>query len=255
MKQRLPWYDSSWLSRFLLAKAYIAANCPARLEAYVRALEPLRTRTDFRQQVLDNVFSDAQLATIRAAYKAIDPAMLEVHEIQRHGRFVVHDHPLLTGLHAAICPSVGEMVGEQVEPSYSFLAMYNRDGKCPPHLDQPVSKWTLDFCIEQSEPWPIWFSEVVAWPDAFAAGRDGWEERILSSPEHRFTAASLEPGQAVLFSGSSQWHYRDPFPDPGTRTNCSLLFLHFIPAGMKEAADWKNWERLFDVPGLTAALE
>ena len=62
------------------------------------------------------------------------------------------------------------------------------------------------------------------------------------------------PGEAVLFSDSSQWHYRDPIPEQGSKAFCHLLFFHFIPRGMRAYLDAAEWETLFAVPGLSEAL-
>ena len=248
------WYDSWWLMRYLSARDYIARHFPAQLEGFVRAIEPLRTGPDFQTQLHDRLFTEEQFNTVRTAVRSIKPDVLEMHELIRHGRYVVHDHPMLVDLHAAMAPVMGELVGEKVEPMYTFIALYNGNGVCPVHLDAPVSKWTLDFCIEQSEPWPIVFSEVIPWPEEFDSGLVAWEEHIRLSSGHRFTSLTMEPGQAIVFSGSSQWHYREPFRHSGAQSHCDLLFLHFIPAGMKEVSEWKNWERLFSAPGLTEAI-
>ena len=254
VSKHFPWYDSRWLTRYVLAKKYIAQHHPAQLDPFTEAFSPLRTRADFELKLYDSFFIEEQVKTIQTALRTIKPPQLETHELIQHGRFVVHDHPMLIDLHAAVAPLVGELVGEKVEPLYTFIALYNRNGQCPVHLDAPVSKWTLDFCIEQSEPWPIAFSEVIPWPEDFGGGHDGWEERIRFSSGHRFSSVSMEPGQAVIFSGSSQWHYREPFKNPGARSHCSLLFMHFIPAGMKGISEWKNWESIFSAPGLTEAI-
>ena len=60
----------------------------------------------------------------------------------------------------------------------------------------------------------------------------------------------MEPGQAILFSGSSQWHYRNAMPALSTKSSCDLLFLHFIPRGTRELLNPLNWARLFDIPEL-----
>ena len=60
----------------------------------------------------------------------------------------------------------------------------------------------------------------------------------------------MEPGQAILFSGSSQWHYRDAMPALSTKSSCDLLFLHFIPRGTRELLNPLKWARLFDIPEL-----
>jgi hypothetical protein len=64
----------------------------------------------------------------------------------------------------------------------------------------------------------------------------------------RFMPYTLWPGQAVVFSGSSQWHYRNAMPDASGRQFCDLLFFHFIPRGTGELVVPANWPRLFGVP-------
>jgi len=255
MGEEFPWYDSWWLTRYARAKAFIAQREPRRLAEFTAAFDPLRTRPDFDLIVLNEFFTDAEADLIRQASYAIKRNQLEMHEVGTHGRFVVHNHAMLQELHAAVAPLVSRLVGEAVEPAYSFLALYTRTGKCEMHLDAPVSKWTLDYCIDQTEPWPISFSEVIPWPERFIAQDQDWETRIRTSSDHHFTTHTLRPGQAVIFSGSSQWHYRDPMSHPGVNSQSRLLFLHFIPIGTKEIAEWKNWEAHFDIPGLTAAIQ
>ena len=67
----------------------------------------------------------------------------------------------------------------------------------------------------------------------------------MKRAELRFTAYTLQPGQAVLFSGSSQWHYRDPMPPGAGRRFCDLLFLHYVPAGTRDASRPQAWAQLF----------
>jgi hypothetical protein len=254
-RRGFPWYDSGWLARYVRAKEFIARRHPARLTDFVEALRPLHTRPDFREKLLDDFFTPQQADTVRAAFEGLKPEMLDTSEIGLHGRFVVEDHPGLAGLHAEVTPRASELAGEALEPAYTFIALYNRNGKCAVHLDAPHSKWTLDYCIEQSEPWPVCFSDVVAWPETYTQNGADWETDIKRSGGHAFNSYSLAPGQAVFFSGSSQWHYREPFANPNPQSHCSLLFLHFAVAGARDLTEWKGWESRFDIPGLTAALE
>ena len=234
-----PWYDSVWLHQYERARAIITAVRPAALEGFEQRLRVLRTRLDFRETLVDAAFGPGDLDAIGRAVASIQAATLETHEIREFGRFIIHDHPAFTALHAEVVPLVSELAGEPVEPTFNFLALYTAKGVCDLHLDTPRAKWTLDLCLRQKAPWPIHFSAVQPWP---AAGDD---PRPASLP---FTAYNLEPGQAVLFSGSSQWHYRDPMPRGGTF--CDLLFFHFCPAGMSEWVRPQNWARLFGIPEL-----
>lgn len=251
--RRFPWYDSRWLSDYLRAKEIVARERPDQLDAFVRAFDVLRTRPDFTAIHLPRVFDDATLAAIRRTVQTLQPRELELHEGHSFGRFVVHDHPDFTALEQQLTPLVGALVGEAVDASYNFLSLYGRRGVCAPHLDSPNAKWTLDVCIDQTVEWPIAFSQVVPWPEEDLAGHwagDDWAARVIGSPSLTFTPVTLQPGEAVLFSGSGQWHYRDPIPDAGAGTRCDLLFFHFIPRGARDLVARDTWPRLFDLPAL-----
>ncbi len=245
-----PWYDSDWLAQYTRAREVIAQAEPANLTTFVRTFDGLRTNPDFVVPILEDVFDDGAIGEIEALARTLKPMDLEMHEVKRFGRFVVHDHPTLTELQRLVIEPVSEAAGEPLDPSYNFLSLYTGQGVCPVHLDAPAAKWTLDLCIRQSRPWPIQVSQVVPWPEGLSLEGDGWDQTIKSNPEIHFKSYSLEPGQAILFSGSSQWHYRDTHPGGGHDDYCDLAFFHFAPKGMAEAIDPANWARLFGVPEL-----
>ncbi len=248
--QPYPWYDSFWLTKYQRAKDVIQRVQPDKLPVFVSALSRLRTEADFRTKKIPGVFDDATMATIRKKISAFQLTELELHEFKRFGRFVVHDHPFFTELQERVIDLVSEAAGEPVEASYNFVSLYKKVGVCAVHMDAPQSKWTLDLCIEQSAPWPIHLSQVVPWPEGLTLEEDDWQDAIKESPDNKFTSYNLEPGEALLFSGSSQWHYRDPLPLDGKEHFCSLVFFHFVPKGMLEAARPKNWARLFGISEL-----
>lgn len=235
-----PWYDSWWLAEYARAKTLLAAARPDMLERFVERLAIFDAPAGFTARTIDDVLDDATFARIRETIRRLRPHELELHEARTFGRFVVHNHPYFSELHRALTPLVAAAAGEAVEPSYNFLSLYASGGVCAPHLDAPTAKWTLDLCVDQSAPWPIHFSQVVPWPVDAGPG-----------PGLRYTAVSLEPRQAVLFSGSSQWHYRDPMPRAQGRQFCDLLFFHFVPAGTRELARPERWASLFGVPELS----
>jgi hypothetical protein len=246
-----PWYDSVWLSRYARATAIIRAVRPEALAGFVDAFQVLRTSLDFRVQVLDRVFDDDTMGKIRRVVRSLRPSDLELHEARAFGRFVVHDHPYFTALQQRTLRLVSEVVGEPVEASYNFLSLYGHLGVCPPHMDSPQAKWTLDLCVNQSTPWPLYVSQVCSWPEATDGWhRQDWEARIKTSPSLRFTPWMLEPGQAVVFSGSSQWHYRDPIAGSAARQSSELLFFHYAPKGSADLLRPERWARLFGVPEL-----
>jgi hypothetical protein len=200
--------------------------------------------------VFERLLDAAVLSDIESVVRTLKPTDLELHEARSFGRFVVHDHPFFTALQRQLLPVVEEAAGEPLDVQYNFLSLYTAKGVCRVHLDAPSAKWTLDLCLAQSAPWPIYFSQVVPWPksewvDPPAAD---WEEAIKQSRELRFSPVTLAPGQAVLFSGSSQWHYREPFP--AAHGHCHLLFFHYAPRGTSALLDPRRWAERFGVPEL-----
>jgi hypothetical protein len=251
-----PWYDSPWLATYVQAKAWIARNHPAQLAEFEERLAPLRTDPGFEVKRIDRVFDDVTLQKIRDTICDLNASQLELHEVRAFGRFIVHDHPYFSELQRAVVDVVREAAGEPVEPRYNFLSLYTKAGVCGVHLDAPFSKWTLDLCVEQSIDWPIHFSGIVPWPEEDRGYEQDWQERIKRDPKLRFMSYSLQPGSALLFSGSSQWHYRDRLPRTEGRGHFSnLLFFHFIPRGMGTLVEPRSWPAQFGLPTLAEVTD
>lgn len=254
------WYDSVWLNAYHAASRVVARVAPHRHEEFVRAFDVLRTPSDFTPRHERGFLTLDQLEQIRSIARAIPNDRLELHEMASFGRFVVHNLPEFTKLQHELAATASDWAGQALEPCYNFLSLYTRMGACEPHLDSPSAMWTLDICIEQSDPWPIWFSQNVPWPESAGAPDPDWATAIKNDPDLTFTPYVMEPGDAVLFSGSSQWHYREPLQAEGRKRFCNLLFLHYIPLGAGELLKPANWPHLFgipeinEVPGLADAL-
>jgi hypothetical protein len=247
---RRNWYDAVWLERFIEAKAIVARVAPGRLREFDAAFDVLRVPPDFSQRFLPGFFSAGQLDRIHESVRSIPMSLLRTDEREGFGRLIVRRWPEFTALQTSLVDLVSDLAGEPVEPSYNFLSLYNKMGVCRPHMDSPSAKWTLDICIAQSEPWPIHFSQAVAWPDRIEDLRQPAVEELTSDPGLYFSAEMLTPGDAVLFSGTNQWHYRDALPPGPGKRYCDLLFLHYVPFGTAELVQPKNWARLFDIPEL-----
>lgn len=143
----------------------------------------------------------------------------------------LHNPPLLVDLHNRLTPFASEVFGEPVKPSYVGLSMYDGGGVCPLHIDRPQCRYTIDWLIRDTMPerWPIYVSDVLT------------DEQVALSPGHPKDAESIaavkatqtwhridkEPNDAVAFSGTHSWHYRDPIPG-GT---ADLAFFHYVPVG------------------------
>ena len=245
-----PWYDSTWLDIFQRAKEQVARHHPQRLSEFLDAFESLRTDPDFIPQLIGGAVDANTLGQIRELIRSFDAEQLEQHELLTFGRLVLHNQQYISSLQKQLCETVGDAVSEPVEPCYNFLSLYNNLGVCQVHMDAPEAKWTLDICVDQTAAWPIHISQVREWPEAFAQTQEDWQEQIKSDPANRFTSYETKPGDGLVFSGSSQWHYRDRIPRTGEQNLCHLIFLHYVPRGTREIVQPQNWARFFDMPEL-----
>ena len=245
---RMGWYDSHFLRRFEIARHYLADVRPDALPSFLDSFETLKPPADFREMVMEDVFDPATCAAILAASRSAKPddAAEQATENQQFGRDVVWDHPFFLELQEQLRPRIEALVGRPLVSSYNFLSRYGASGKCDLHMDHPDAMFTFDYCIEQDAVWPIYLSRVVEWPTVeFARSFD--REAIIANPEYHFAEHLLRPNQALLFNGSSQWHYRRPKEAGGF---CHLLFFHYIPAGCEALVDPALWAGHFGIAEL-----
>ena len=220
----------------------------------MQAFDVFRTSPDFTIKHLPRLFDDETVAELKQILGKLEFGDKTKGELMNFGRFVEWDLPYATTLQEQITDLVGEIVGEPVEPRYNFLSLYKELGVCQVHMDAPFAKWTVDFCIEQSDVWPIHFSKIVPWPEAWKSPGQDWQDQIKNDPGNKFESIAMREGEAVVFSGSSQWHYRNAIERAQDSNFCHLLFFHFIPAGTSALISPANWKDLFDIPDL-ARLE
>lgn len=244
-----PWYDGYWLYSYVICKKFIAQNYPTKLAHFIESFEVLKTDKSFKTKTLDNLISDKVHLEILHLISEIKQDEFEKHEFFDFGRLIKHNLPFFTRLQEELVKLVSKEVGEELESSYNFLSLYNNLGVLQAHMDAAPAKWTLDYCIEQSSIWPIYLSKVQEWPENFKIEKN-WEEKIKADPTNEFQKFELVPKKAILFSGSSQWHYRDRITLKNEKQFCHLVFFHFIPKGSKVLCYPKKWASYFDIPDL-----
>ena len=151
-------------------------------------------------------------------------------------RRYMHNNPWFMHVHGQLTELASELCGEKLKPSYSFLSMYDKDGTCPLHIDRPQCYRTIDYLIRQSpdEPWPIYVGDVMTDADREAIGEGGHPdtseaiERVKN--DTTWNEVGLSPNDALIYSGTHSWHYRDRLPE-GT---ADLVFFHFVPEGFND---------------------
>jgi len=243
---RVPWYDAHFLKQYEAARKYLSLVRPSVLSEFEDGFEPIRQVEDKPIEIQPDFYPADLHEEIREIARSIPKRHLELHEMEDFGRHVVHDHDFFNALQRKVLPRVEDMAERKLEPGYNFLSLYGGEGKCAPHMDEPESMYTLDYCIDQSEAWPIYFSNLVQWPDSQAM--ENWKPAdVLEDADIRFTEHNLEPNQALLFTGSSRWHYRNSIKPGGF---CSLLFFHYFPAGCSNLIYPERWGDQFEIEEL-----
>ncbi|TNE55632.1 MAG: hypothetical protein EP338_02340 [Bacteroidetes bacterium] len=243
-KYQPDWYDSYWLYSYNIVRHYLREYHPTVLNDFETEFKILEPTKGFTSRFFPQFLSEEQRNLLKQQLQEIKKEHLERHELFEHGRLIVHDHEPFVEFQKSLEPLVSEWVGEEVESSYNFLSLYNNLAVLPTHLDAPLAKWTLDCCIEQSDVWPIYVSESVDWPEG--------DIRKQHVENMMYKKHSLNEGDALLFCGSSQWHYRDRISGKGDRDHfCHLIFFHFIPKGSYSLVYPKRWAKHFSIPELS----
>lgn len=148
-------------------------------------------------------------------------------------RFMAQNVGIFQHIHNQLVDFVSEQFKERVKPSYSFLSMYDNNGICPLHIDREQCLYTVDYLIRQDDPkpWPIYIGQPISDEerqkicDAGAAQPEHKRDIAQLKASQTFTKVELQPNDAVLYSGTHQWHYRDCI-NFGT---ADLAFFHFVP--------------------------
>lgn len=116
-----------------------------------------------------------------------------------------------------LVPKIEAWSGRKVFPTYSYFRVYKQGDILAPHKDRPACEISLSLCLGYSspEPWPL-----------FVAGTNGT------------FAASMQPGDGVLYKGTECRHWREAFPG----AMAAQVFLHYVDRNGPHA-EWRNDKR------------
>lgn len=117
----------------------------------------------------------------------------------------VYGDPVFETLLEALTPTVAELVGRQVVPTYSFARLYFEGGELKRHTDRPACEHSLSLHLGREDLDSRW--------DLGLEGEDGSEASV-----------DQRPGDAVLYRGVQRPHWRAPL----TQTWGAQVFLHYV---------------------------
>lgn len=169
---------------------------------------------------IKNLLDPATLAIFRSLVGKLKNGPLTEQDPSTFGRQYCVNPQVLSEFHSSFTQLMSQTFNKPLKPSYSFLSMYFEGaGICPPHWDRPQCYATLDICIDQKQVWPLHVNDV-----------DTRDPKTLTPDELRLVmensvAYKLEPGDAIIYSGTHHTHWRKRI-QPGN--HCDLVFFHFV---------------------------
>ena len=183
--------------------------------------------------IIDNLFSNRTYQDILDFMENninFFPMQIDTNQFIRKS---IHNLPFFVNIHNQLIELASYYFKEKVKPSYCFLSMYKQNGICPLHIDRDQCRYTIDYLISstQKDPWPIHIGKQIS-----NFERKEYIEKNIGHPESEddinniiskesFTTVNLNPNDAVLYSGTHQWHYRSD----RLQGEANLVFFHFVP--------------------------
>jgi hypothetical protein len=152
-------------------------------------MRPVTLRETFPPELQQRLLTDCDLLMKRGEY-SIDPGFNRI--ISNSGRLYIYAEHLL--------PIVRQVFGDDsIVPSYNCWARYSSaESRLPAHKDSNACTFTVDYCVQQHEPWPLYVEG---------------------------TEYLLQENQSLLFMGEDQEHWRPEFK-PGNMVE--MIFFHFV---------------------------
>ena len=128
-----------------------------------------------------------------------------------------HYKPMLFFLWG-LTPTVSELVGRELMPTYDYLRVYRAGDVCKVHCDRLSCEHSLSLTLAYSDgrPWPLEIGHLNQAPSARV-------EQDFGDEAH--SAIPMKVGDAVLYQGVHHRHGRT-MPNPNQWS--AHLFLHWV---------------------------
>ena len=154
----------------------------------------------FEPIVLNNIFDEKDIKKIK---KLINDNKKDFIFDNKAHRFDFQNPELENYFSKKLEPLAKQIFNDNtLKTTYVHYSMYNHPlSNLIKHKDINACTYTIDFCLSANTPWGIWIEG---------------KEYIL------------QPGQAIVFMGEDQEHWRGPFPDPYDNV-VEMIFFHFAP--------------------------
>lgn len=185
-------------------------------------------------EVAMNLFKQIDL-DLKAAGKSFQ-TFAQAQPLSKQATIDISGHfyrPLTTFLWG-LTPTMCQLTGADLLPSYDYFRIYHQDDVCRVHSDRPSCEHSVSLTLVYSDdkPWPLEVGSrrVSSEGPCF----DDWGDEMHAS-------VAMEPGDAVLYRGMDLRHGRT-IPNPNRWS--AHLFLFWVERGGQFAQHAFDEERL-----------
>ncbi len=156
-------------------------------------------------------FTAIQIAMLRKYFRAMEKeGYLSIDRVQiKEKRYYRHNDQLLKFIHRQTGHLVRQVTGQQIIPSFSYLAAYMKGAELAKHIDRPQCAWNMSLLIDEipegqkAKSWPIY----------------------LETPRG-IVEVRLAPGEATLYQGDRVPHWRPALQGEQRQT---VALFHYVP--------------------------
>jgi hypothetical protein len=184
-----------------------------------RTLE--KSATAFRQKgyaPVADLIHPFHIAALRRYYRyLIRTGAIKLGDGQSPRRHVAYNEPVARFFHRSITAKLSALAGQELKPSYVYLASYLSGAELKKHTDREQCEFSITLCLDFSPepalatPWPI----------------------RLDTPAGT-VAVHQALGDALAYRGTRVPHYRDALGAGQTSTS---IFFHYVPVEFAGSLD------------------
>jgi hypothetical protein len=146
------------------------------------------------------------IAALRRYYRyLIRAGAIRLGDGQSPLRYVAYNDPVACFFHHYIAKAVSAVAGENVKPSYVYLASYLSGAELKKHTDRPQCEFSVTLCLDFSPepaletPWPIELDTPSGSVKVYQALGDGLAYRGTRLPHYRGILGEGQASTSIFF--------------------------------------------------------
>lgn len=193
----------------LLAAARVFVPLHAEAQEESQIAKAARDFCEKGYAPLTGLIHPFHVAALRRYYRhQIRTGTIPLGDRQSTRRYAVHNDPVGRFFHHQIAPTLSDVAGQTVKPSYVYMASYLSGAELKKHTDREQCEFSVTLCLDFSpepalaSPWPI----------------------HLETPRGIVTVYQAV-GDGLAYRGTQLPHYRTPLPEGQTSTS---IFFHYV---------------------------